>query len=88
MSYSGKKLKIQWLIYHVLPFSTTKNNHGFFEHIVAGIERNEFCVGRFSKSVSSVDTLMPADRLYDEQKATNAWINMFVRDTVVDMDAI
>ena len=29
-----------------------------------------------------------ADRLYDEQKATNAWINMFVRDTVVDMDAI
>ena len=34
MNYSGKKLKIQWLIYHVLPFSTTKNNHGFFEHIV------------------------------------------------------
>ena len=25
------------LIYHVLPFSTTKNNHGFFEHIVAAI---------------------------------------------------
>ena len=35
MSYTGKKLKIQWLIYHVLPFSTTKNNHGYFEQIVA-----------------------------------------------------
>ena len=37
MSFTGKKLKIQWLTYHVLPFSTTKNNHGFFKHIVAAI---------------------------------------------------
>ena len=33
MSYTGKKLKIQWLIYHVLP----NKEHGFFEHIVAAI---------------------------------------------------
>ena len=33
-------------------------------------------------------TPMPTDRLYDVEKATSAWIDIFVTDAVVGMDAV